>query len=70
VLILTTKRTGRAKTPWTINIHLVFLKNEGQEGKTNLFWGWVTVGDGGHKEMGNKGVFGGCGLYPYMKIEE
>jgi hypothetical protein len=25
---------------------------------------------GGHKERGNAGKYGGCVLYPYMKIEE
>jgi hypothetical protein len=27
------------------NIHLIFLKNEGQEGKMNLFCGWIPVGE-------------------------
>jgi hypothetical protein len=28
------------------------LKNEGQEGKIGLFWGWVPVRGGRHKERG------------------
>jgi hypothetical protein len=56
------------KSPWTINIHLT-LKNEGQEGKINLFQEWVPVGGGGKKERGNEGVYGACILYPYVKIE-
>jgi hypothetical protein len=28
------------------------------------------VGMDGHKERGNESVYGGCILYPYMKIEE
>jgi hypothetical protein len=33
-------------------------KNEGQEGKINLFWGWVPVGKG--CAQGNKDEYGGC----------
>jgi hypothetical protein len=40
----------KTKHPWTINM---CLKTEGQEGKTGLFWGWVLVGGGGHKERVN-----------------
>jgi hypothetical protein len=29
----------------------------------------VWEGDG-HKERGNETIYGGCILYPYMKIEE
>jgi hypothetical protein len=25
---------------------------------------------GGHKERGSEGEYGGCILYPYMKVEE
>jgi hypothetical protein len=28
----------KAKPPWIINVHII-LKNEGQVGKINLFWG-------------------------------
>jgi hypothetical protein len=41
-------------------------KNEGQEGKINLMWGWIPVGGCGHKERWNEGVDGRCVLY--MKI--
>jgi hypothetical protein len=46
------------------------LKNEGQEAKINLFQWWMPVGGGGHKERGNEGIYGGCVLHPYMKIEK
>jgi hypothetical protein len=39
-------------------------------GGKNLLEGWVLVGGGGHKELGNEGEYGGCALYPYMKIQE
>jgi hypothetical protein len=32
--------------------------------------GWVQWEVGGHKERENEGEYGGCTLYPYMKIEE
>jgi hypothetical protein len=43
---------------------------KGDEGKINLFWRLVPVRGSGHKERENKDVYGGCVLYPYMKIEE
>jgi hypothetical protein len=61
--------SNNLKPPWTINIHLI-LKNEGQEGKINLFLRWLPVGGDGHKERGNEDEYGGCVLYPYLKIEE
>jgi hypothetical protein len=45
-------------------------KRKGWKKKLNLFWRWIPVGRGGHKERGSEGVHGGCILYPYMKIEE
>jgi hypothetical protein len=36
----------QGETPWTINIYLI-LKNEGQEGKINLFSGVGTNARGG-----------------------
>jgi hypothetical protein len=62
-------QSTKEKPPWTFDTHLIF-KNEGQEGKINLFQGWVSVGGGEHKKRGNESVYGGCVLYPYMKIEE
>jgi hypothetical protein len=56
-----------AKPSWTISICLK--GNEGQEGKTGLFLGVGTSGNG-NKEKGNEGEYGGCILYPYVKIEE
>jgi hypothetical protein len=44
-------------------------KNEGQEGKINLFRGRVQWERSGHKERGNEGEFGGCILYQYKKIK-
>jgi hypothetical protein len=59
------------KTPWNTNIHLI-LKNEWQEETINLFWGWFQWEDSssGHKERGNEGIYGGCVLNAYMKINE
>jgi hypothetical protein len=59
---------AKEKPPWTINIHV--LKNEGQEGKTGLFYRWVPLGVGGDKERVNESEFCGGILYQYMKIEK
>jgi hypothetical protein len=57
----------RLKLPkWTIN---VCLKMKGG-GKIGLFWGWVPVGSRWAQERDNEGEYGGCILYPYMKIKE
>jgi hypothetical protein len=45
-------------------------KNEGQEAKIGLFQGCVPVRGGRHKERVIECEFGGCSLYPHMKIEE
>jgi hypothetical protein len=47
--------------PWDYQYTLNKKKNEGQE-ENSIFCG--------HKEKGNEGVYGGCVLYPYLKIEE
>jgi hypothetical protein len=49
-----------AKPSWTINIHLIKKKNEGQEKKINLFQRWVSVEGGVSTERENKGEYGGC----------
>jgi hypothetical protein len=54
-----------------LSLNTQFKKNEEQEGKKDLFHGWVPVFvGGGHKERENEGLYGGCVLYSYMKIEE
>jgi hypothetical protein len=58
------------KLPWTINKHLILNKNDGHEGKINLFQGWVPVGGSWAQRKGNEGVHGGCILYLDTKIEE
>jgi hypothetical protein len=54
---------------WRVYQYTLF-KNEGQEGKTGLFWGWYQWEVGGHKERVNEGEYDGCILYSYMKTEE
>jgi hypothetical protein len=52
--------------------HKIHLKNEEQEVKQVLPRGafqWEE-GENGHKESVNKGEYGGCILYSYVKIEE
>jgi hypothetical protein len=39
-------------------------------GKISLFQGGYQLEEGGHKERGNKGEYGGYTSYPYIKIEE
>jgi hypothetical protein len=51
------------------NYQYTLLKNEGQEGKTCLFWGLVPVRRRRHKERMKEGKYGGCTLYSCMKIE-
>jgi hypothetical protein len=58
----------QGKTP--LNYQYMFNKNDGQEGKINLFWDGYQWEGGGHKERGNEGEYGGCILYLYMQIEE
>jgi hypothetical protein len=55
------------KTP--LDYQYTLKKNEGLEGKTGLFWRWVTMGRE-NKERGNESEYGGCILYSYMKIEQ
>jgi hypothetical protein len=43
---------------------------KGRRKKINLFPVSVPVGGSGRKERGNKGEYGGCVLYSYVKIEE
>jgi hypothetical protein len=57
----------KANPPWTINIHF---KNEGQEGKIVLFWGWYLREVTGYKERVNEDEYSGFISYSYMKIEE
>jgi hypothetical protein len=43
------------------------LTNEGQEGRAGLFWGWIPVGGGRHKERVNEDE---CGWLYFVCLYE
>jgi hypothetical protein len=67
--VIYTDLKNQGKIPWTINTYPIY-KNEGQDGKTSLFWVQILVGGGEHKKRVTEDVYGRCVLYPYMKMEE
>jgi hypothetical protein len=48
----------------------VLIQKLQKQGKMVFSGGGGPERGGGHKERANKSVYGGCILYPYMKIEE
>jgi hypothetical protein len=59
----------KAKPLWTVNIYLI--KEKWWAGRKNkYFLGVDTSGRGSAQGKGDEGRYGGCVLYPYMKIEE
>jgi hypothetical protein len=57
------------KTPLMDYQYTLNFKNEGQDGKTNLFLGWGPVGGVGTRKGGMMVNMLGCVLYSCVNIE-